>query len=236
LMRLEEAIEIASRAAEDQRQAALDPTLSPDAAAARAAADAATLARDRLLTLRPRLQSRLHEVVGNEALAQWRPGYDSVKARRDALATQLRDVYTAFLTTIVPLLHEIEQFDNEITRINNSKPQHPASPPLLLATELCARGIAGFGLNDLSVLQHLSLPGWEPHAGRLWPPNRVPDFAMITRPPGGDSRLYGPNWWQVHEERAAAAHARAAQAAEEQQRQRDANWHGPRWWEKEERT
>jgi hypothetical protein len=58
----ETAITAADQAADEERVKALDPAISPDPKAARAAMEDAEFARDRLKTLRPRLQARHGEV------------------------------------------------------------------------------------------------------------------------------------------------------------------------------
>ena len=59
---IETAIVAADKAAEAEREKALDPLASPDAAKARTAMEDAAFVRDRLRTVLPRLQSRLQQV------------------------------------------------------------------------------------------------------------------------------------------------------------------------------
>ena len=67
----EAAIVAADTAAEAERQKALDPVLSPDPAAARAAMEQASFARDRLRTVLPKLQRRLQQLEAAEYAAGW---------------------------------------------------------------------------------------------------------------------------------------------------------------------
>jgi uncharacterized protein (DUF2342 family) len=53
--------------------------------------------RDRLRTVLPHLQARYLEVVEAEALARWLPQREVAKARRDAAAPRLSELYIAFL-------------------------------------------------------------------------------------------------------------------------------------------
>src|SRR5262249_44056888 len=85
----EAAITQADEVAREERAKALDPVLSPDATAARAAMQTAEFTCERLRTVLPRLQKRLDEVFAEEELARWLPRQQALKARRDELAAKL---------------------------------------------------------------------------------------------------------------------------------------------------
>jgi len=93
----EAAITDADTNAKAERIKGLDMLASPDADNARQAMQAAEFARDRLQAALPRLQDRHCEVVAAEEFALWLPRHEAVKARRDALAAELRDLYVPFI-------------------------------------------------------------------------------------------------------------------------------------------
>jgi hypothetical protein len=83
---VETAIVAADKAAEMEREKALDPLASPDAAKARASMEDAAFTRDRLRTVLPRLQQRLNESRVAEYAARWEPDFRQVEAKLDELA------------------------------------------------------------------------------------------------------------------------------------------------------
>jgi hypothetical protein len=97
----EAAINAADEAAEAERAKALDPVLSPDPNRARQAMEDAAFTRDRLRTVLPRLHERLRQSQEGEYLAQWRISYEALEVKRDALATQLRDLYPTVVASLV---------------------------------------------------------------------------------------------------------------------------------------
>jgi hypothetical protein len=166
----EAAIIEADAVAEAECSKALDPLLSPDGDQARSAMNAATFARDRLRTVLPRLQARHRETVAAERYARWLPLHEAVKTKQAALADELERVYRPFQETIVPLLYQIEEADNEARRVNNTKPLDANFQPYgderhLPDTEQMARPVRG-----ISILRDLKLPAWE--GGAAWPPHR----------------------------------------------------------------
>jgi hypothetical protein len=201
---VETAIVAADKAAMDVRGKTLDPTAVIDVEKASVAATAANLIADRLKAALPKLHTHHQQIVALEAFAAWLPRHKRVKARRDALAVKMRELYTQFVEGFVPLLMEIEQADAEVQQVNASKPIE-GGPPSLRSVELEARGLDGFGPNGLSIVRDLKLPAWD--VGLLWPPYRPIDLAMITPRIGGDPRLYTGDWWRVKEEQA-RAHSR----------------------------
>ena len=75
---VESAIIAADQAADTERERALDPLASPDAAKAREAMEAAKFARDRLRTVLPRLKQRHQEVQAYEYRERWRARYETL--------------------------------------------------------------------------------------------------------------------------------------------------------------
>ena len=53
----------------------------------------AAFLRDRLRTLRPRLEHRSQQVRAEEYLTHWRADYDALKIKRDELAVELSGLY-----------------------------------------------------------------------------------------------------------------------------------------------
>jgi hypothetical protein len=74
----EAAISQVEAAAEAEREMALDPLASPDAAKARTAMEDAAFTRDRLRTVLPRLQERLQQVQAAEYAARWEADFEEV--------------------------------------------------------------------------------------------------------------------------------------------------------------
>ncbi len=229
----EAAIRDADTNAKVERIKGLDLLASPDADNARQAMQAAEFARDRLQAASPRLEKRYCEVVAAEEFARWLPRQEAVKARRDALAADLRDRYIPFINEFVPLLLDIEEADREVQRINEAAPRDGAIGMRLHSVEEEARGPETCGANMLSIIKHLKLPSWEPSSVPVWPPHRPIDPALIAPVAGGDPRLYTGDWWQVWQEQAIAVRDAEAREAAERETKARANWRGPRWWEGE---
>jgi len=113
----EAAISQAEAAAEAEREMALDPLASPDAAKARTAMEDAAFTRDRLRTVLPRLQARLSEVKAAEYAARWESDFRQVEARRDELANEYAATYPRLVAQLVDLFECIEAVDKEVSRI-----------------------------------------------------------------------------------------------------------------------
>ena len=116
------AIDVADRTAEETRNRALDPALSPDPKTARVAMEDAQFAADRLRTLLPRLQARHSEVGASEHLAAWREEFARVQAERDKLVEELRTVYPAVVEQLVDLFRRIAAIDQEVSQVNRHRP------------------------------------------------------------------------------------------------------------------
>jgi hypothetical protein len=204
---VEIAIVVADKAAEEEREKALDPLASPDAAKARAALADAEFCRDRLRTVLPRLQQRFSEARSEEEYARWVVDYEEVKTKRDALVEELREIYPAIEENLTDLLLRIETCDREAKRVNSAKPfdakEANGDGRWLLETELVARGLDHFRIHDLQIMRDLKLPKFEAGAQLAWPPHRPIDWssvAPVARHPGAD-------WAVEREERARATRA-----------------------------
>src|SRR5262249_42823008 len=104
IVETEAAITAADKDAEQARMRALDPALSPDPKAARAAMEDAAFTRDRLRTVLPRLQQRHAKVQRAEAKAAWVAQFDELVPHIDAPAEELRDTYCEFAPRMVDIL------------------------------------------------------------------------------------------------------------------------------------
>jgi hypothetical protein len=174
----EAAIPEADQAAETARKMALDPTLSPDAKAAREAMAAAEFARDRLKTLLPRLQVRYQEVQAQEYLVEWRSDYEKLKDERDGLADELRTIYPEFETKITDLFTRIAANDAELSRLHQARPGGLGLH--LLGAELVARDFERFTIREPSIAQELKLPTFAPGQRLAWPPPQLPMAALYA--------------------------------------------------------
>jgi hypothetical protein len=226
----ETAIVAADAAATAERKRALDPLVSPDPVAARAAMEDAAFTRDRLNTVLPRLRQRLDEVAATEYAAEWEPDFEQVKARRDDLAREFAELYPTVTAQLVDLFKRIAECDREVSRINGSAPSDEHRR--LLEVELHARGLDAFTRDEPSIITELlKLPNWGDSARMAWPPPRVFDQSMFAPVVSGDPRLYTGRWHEVWEEQAAAAREREEREAAEREAEIRAR-PGVRWWER----
>jgi hypothetical protein len=197
----EKVITTADATAEQERMRALDPVASPDAAKARAAMEDAAFTRDRLRTVLPRLHARLKEVEAAEYLARWKPAYERVKADRDALAAEMREVYPAAVAKLVNLFQRMAESDRECSQINGSAPY--GDHRRLLKVELTARGVEGLLQPDVWIAETLRLPAFPRETGPVlaWPLPTPPASSFVLVPPGP-----GPDWHAELKAQAAARH------------------------------
>ena len=193
---VETAIVAADKAAEAEREKALDLLASPDAAKARASMEDAAFTRDRLRTVLPQLK----EVRAQGYLKQWRADYEALRVDRDALAAELRDIYPVFATKIPDLFTRIAANNAARSRLHQAR---PAGCALHLAeAELVARDIECFSTANPSIAETLQLPDFEHSAQLAWPPPK-PSMAVQV----ATSMTYGysgGNWWQESNERVQA--------------------------------
>jgi len=174
----EAAISQAEAAAEAEREMALDPLASPDAAKARTAMEDAAFTRDRLRTVLPRLQARLSEVKAAEYAARWESDFRQVEARRDELANEYAATYPRLVAQLVDLFECIEAVDKEVSRINGSAPA--GEHRRLRQTELVARGFEAFSRSDPAITKIVQLPDWANSSRMVWPPPQPALAVMVA--------------------------------------------------------
>jgi hypothetical protein len=232
---VETAIVAADKAAEEEREKALDPLASPDVAKARAVMEDAAFVRDRLRTVLPRLQTRFSEVEAHERYERWVVDYEQAKAKHDGLVQELRATYPVIEEKLTDLLLRIETCDREAKRVNSAKPfdakEANGDSRWLLETELVARGLDHFRIHDLQIMRDLKLPQFESGAQLAWPPHRPIDWSSVAPV----ARHPGANWASEREERAQAvreeherviAHYDAATRAQEEREAAEAQKSG----------
>src|SRR5258708_5863851 len=100
IIAVEAAIAQADVTVKAERIRAMDPALSPDPKAARAAMEDAEFSAARLRVLVPRLEIIQNEAAEREYLARWQEEFAALKIRRDQLATALADNYLPFATRL----------------------------------------------------------------------------------------------------------------------------------------
>ena len=181
LAETETAIAVADNDATVAEATALDPLQSPDPVKARAVMEDARFKADRLRSLLPRLQSRYEEMNKREVEAAWIVQYDALKPQRDALAEEVKTVYSAAVAKLVPVLSRIEHINAEVSRLHQSKPPR------------AYKDDDGRWLNEIPPLKLLALPNPDRPTELSWPPPANINYANITPilgNPGGD-------WWQA---------------------------------------
>ena len=159
----EAAVAAADKSAEAEREKALDPLASPDAAKARATMEDAAFSRDRLKTLLPRLQARYHEVQAQEYLTLWRSDYEKLKVKRDGLAEELRTIYPEFETKITDLFTRIAANDAELSHLHQARPV--ALRCICLALNLWLVILSALELRNRQSLKSLSCRHLHPASG-----------------------------------------------------------------------
>ena len=211
----EAAISQAEAAAEAEREMALDPLASPDAAKARTAMEDAAFTRDRLRTVLPRLQARLSEVKAAEYAARWESDFRQVEARRDELANEYAATYPRLVAQLVDLFECIEAVDKEVSRINGSAPS--GEHRRLRQVELIARGLDNFNRANPPITKAVQLPDWTNSEKMAWPPPQ-PSLAAVfalSMVPSHDPR-YTADWAAALEKDNARRAATEARWAEEE--------------------
>jgi hypothetical protein len=238
IVETESAIAQAEQAAESERARALDPALSPDPAQARQAMEDARFAADRLRTMLPKLQAKYRQVAARETYAEWAATFDALIPRHTTATEKLRAIYTEFQDKLVEALTEAKQVDAEVRRVANAKPHHlpqaNGDGRNLPTVELAARGLSSVN-QDFSIMQ-LKLPVFDEANQLAWPPYEVPlavQVAAAMVPIATDPRRYTDRWHEVQAERAQAAREQGQREQQERQAEADANFHGPRWWERD---
>jgi hypothetical protein len=183
-----------------EKEGTVDQTLTLDPKAARQAIEDATFAANRLRALLSKLQARRREVRDEEERTAWLAARDALKPERDALATELREVYSNAVNQIVDVLSRAAAFDQRLIEL------HIALPPGvkgLLSPELHARGLDRFNRDTPSLLTSVQLIDWE--TGRqIWPPPRPSMGAAFAATMMPHDRRFTADWAKDREQRVAA--------------------------------
>ena len=201
IIEVEVAAQEADATAIKTREEALDPATVIDAAKVGASLATAELTRDRLRAALPRLQRQLKQAREREYAECWLNDYAAVKARRDAVAQQLRERYPQLVEELVPLMASIAATDKEVERINVAAPY--GDYPRLRGVELTARGLDHLLQPDISIVQELRLPCFDRAPGMplmaypLPQPNFAVEFVNLIPPDTFDWR----NWHAEFEKR-----------------------------------
>jgi hypothetical protein len=211
----EAAISQAEAAAEAERETALDPLASPDAAKARTAMEDAAFTRDRLRTVLPRLQERLQQVQAAEYAARWEADFEEVEGRRNEMAQEYVATYPRLVAQLVDLFERIEAVDKEASRINGSAPS--CEQRRLRQVELVARGFEAFSRSDPAITKIVQLPDWENSSRMVWPPPQPALAVMVAMSmvPPHDPR-YTADWAAAQKEDNARRAATEKRWAEEE--------------------
>ena len=199
-----EEVDLAIAAMEIEQNKSVDPLVSPDMANAWKVVEHAAFVRDRLLSLKPCLEQRLQEIQAEEELMYWHADHDAIKAKRDELAVELREVYPPFTAKIANLFSRLRAFDAELSRLHQARPA--GSSEHLLRPELIARGIESFTINSRSLIDEVTLPAFEPGQPQVWPPPRKLDPSSFAPVP--HDRRYSADWGVATEEQARAIRQR----------------------------
>jgi len=222
IIEVEVAAQEADATAIKTREEALDPATVIDAAKVGASLATAELTRDRLRAALPRLQRQLKQAREREYAECWLNDYAAVKARRDAVAQQLRERYPQLVEELVPLMASIAATDKEVERINVAAPY--GDYPRLRGVELTARGLDHLLQPDISIVQELRLPCFDRAPGMplmaypLPQPNFAVEFVNSMPPDTFDWR----RWHEELEKRdRRILEDNRKQVAEVEQRQRE---------------
>ena len=154
-----------------------------------------------------------------EHAAAWTVDYEQVKARRDAVAQQLRERYPQLVEELVTLMASIAATDKEVDRINVAAPY--GDYPRLRSVELRARGLDRLLQPDISIPQELRLPNFTSDAGMplmAYPPpqpNFAVEFVNSIPPDTYDWR----NWHEEIERRNGRLRAENARISAQPERQ-----------------
>ena len=196
----------------------------------------AELTRDRLKAALPRLQARHQQVADAEEYGRWAATFDQLKPR--AAADRLKAIYQKVEAELIPALAEARAMDGEVRGVANLKPYHlpqaNGEDQGLPTVEAAARALTG--VNPDFSLMTMRLPAFDAPNQLAWPPYEVPLAVQVAAsmvPVPGDPRQYTASWWKVQQERAQAAREQQQREQQERQAGADANYHGPRWWERD---
>jgi hypothetical protein len=178
ISKTEEAVADAAATAQAEREKALDPIASPDAAKAEQSVWAAELRRDRLRSSLVRLWERLNEIERVASTARWKADYDAVKAKRDILAKEFAELYPTLTAQLCDLFERAKLVDRECVRIDGEAPA--AEHRRLRGIELTARGLECFNRSSPSLTGAVTLPDWTDSARMVWPPPKIPLSVQVA--------------------------------------------------------
>jgi hypothetical protein len=179
-----------------EQKKAFESLASPNPKAAREAMQAAEFVQTWLRTALLRLQRRLRETQEREGRAQWYAEYEALKAKRDALAAEFREVYPEFEAKVVSLLSRMASNDAEISNLHFRR--QSGVKLHLLETELVARGLERFTRDVPSIAKELKLPAFHPGEPPAWP-RRVQSHLTVFAPTPYDPR-FSDHWWEAREQ------------------------------------
>ena len=219
ISKTDEAVAEAAATAQAEREKALDPIASPDAAKAEQSVWAAELRRDRLRSSLVRLWERLHEVERAESATRWKADYDAVKTQRDVLAKEFAELYPTVTAQLCDLFQRAKVIDQECVRIDGQAPA--GERRRLRGVELTARGLESFDRSCPSLAGSVKLPDWSHNGRMLWPPPTIPLSVQVAASIAGqhDAR-YSGDWAAARaKDNARRAATEARWAKEEEARQ-----------------
>jgi hypothetical protein len=216
ISKTEEAVAEAAATAQAEREKALDPIASPDAAKAEQSVWAAELRRDRLRSSLVRLWERLNEIERVASTARWKADYDAVKAKRDILAKEFAELYPTLTAQLCDLFERAKLIDQECVRIDGEAPA--AEHRRLRGIELTARGLECFNRSSPSLTGAVTLPDWTDSARMVWPPPKIPLSVQVAASiaPQHDPR-YSGDWAAARAKDGARRAANEARWAKEEE-------------------
>ena len=170
----QDAAAAADKQAAKARDDALNPALSgSDLERARCEMDDAAFRRDRLTAAALRLDDRLKEMLRAEEDARRQVEYDRAKAERDALASEIKEVYPALARQLAELANRMAANDRTLELINRAR--RPTGAPALKLAETLARelsNVTAAGPDAPRIAKMLRLPAFvqQPNRPYEWPP------------------------------------------------------------------
>jgi hypothetical protein len=161
------AISMANHESAALRDKSVDITSAPEVAhQAIVDAEAATLARDRLQGVAPKIIERLADVQRSEERQRWLSDYNVVRQTLSDAASLFRE-YERYSNNMMKMFVLAEHVDKEVSRINGSAP--PGEHRRLRRVELEARDLDSFTLDRPSLASTVELRDWNNSGRKLWP-------------------------------------------------------------------
>jgi hypothetical protein len=106
----------------------------------------------------PALQARIAAIDHREAVQAWNAQADQIEAERDALATELRELYPTFVARLIDIYTRIDANTAAINSLYRSAPRGEWRN--LLDAELKARGLQSYSAHQPVLRDNLKLPDW----------------------------------------------------------------------------